>query len=839
MNRPLMWLAVFLLASPLYAQKVGDELLVVTPAEARLTVDGQTVASVPRGAVVVVEEVGKDRLRVTRRGVSGWIIRQDVLPPEKAIDFFTQAIAKKPTANDYRGRGSAHAVTGQYDKALADYTEAIRLNPKDVDAFCNRGLTYEKKGQYNKAIADHTEAIRLDPKLAAAYCGRAGAYARKESYDSALTDLNKAIELNPKDADTFCARGFTYEKKGDRDKAIADYTEAIRLNPKDAEAFAYRGDAWLAKNDYDKAIADLSQAIRLDPKNVALFYDRATAYRERGDYDKAITDYTEAIRLDPKDASEYRNRALAYENKDDYEKAVADLSECIRLEPKDGENFLQRSWAYDRQGDRAKAVADLEAAKKLGADAPTYYERRAAALIGRGDYDKGLQYLQAALRLNPKDPAAKFEDWPKPPLSAEALEHGRQQVRQMLKDRPAMAQYGDKARVLRQWAARKFAGEDLRELIFWNNSEPEPPFNADNCGPTTGEPGLIRVCPKYYEGPNKGKERSFEEMWADVVFELYNITGAKEFDRLNDEAAHGSLSKEQYVTKKITIESRAAEKTRAFYIHIFLPWAKEQHVSTNPDLWRLGLRSEPNQDLVLPFVAKSDAYWRDYENYYDHIVLGPLIARGEDQQADKLTAEMLARAKTNVEKAAIYSIRGAAYDSLGKLDKAIAAYSEVSRLNPKDAAVYERRGYEYEMDGDLEKAIAEYTEAIRFGPTRATAFCRRAAAYMKRGYDLDKAIADYTAAIRLGPKDADTYYARGSAYEQKGEIDKAAADYTEAIRVDPKYAPAYHARGLARFIKGEKAKAEEDFAQAKKLESQPKGTKETKKAAPAKAGQGS
>ena len=66
MNRPLVWIAFFLVASPLYAQQVGDELIVTAPSEAKLTVDGRAVAAVPRGAVVVVEEVGKSRLRVSR-----------------------------------------------------------------------------------------------------------------------------------------------------------------------------------------------------------------------------------------------------------------------------------------------------------------------------------------------------------------------------------------------------------------------------------------------------------------------------------------------------------------------------------------------------------------------------------------------------------------------------------------------------------------------------------------------------------------------------------------------------------------------------------------------------
>ena len=65
--------------------------------------------------------------------MSGWIGKQDVLTTGDAIAFFSQAIKKKPSANDYRGRGNAWSCKGDQDKAIADYTAAIRLNPKEGD----------------------------------------------------------------------------------------------------------------------------------------------------------------------------------------------------------------------------------------------------------------------------------------------------------------------------------------------------------------------------------------------------------------------------------------------------------------------------------------------------------------------------------------------------------------------------------------------------------------------------------------------------------------------------------------------------------------------------------
>ena len=99
-------------------------------------------------------------------------------------------------------------------------------------------------------------------------------------------------------------------------------------------------------------------------------------------------------------------------------------------------------------------------------------------------------------------------------------------------------------------------------------------------------------------------------MWSGAVFELYNIANAKDFLRLTAEAAAGKLSKEEFVAKMIECESCAAEKSRAFDICVFLPWAKEHRVSTCPEMWYLAGRSDPSQDILLGFRRRTDRIGR-------------------------------------------------------------------------------------------------------------------------------------------------------------------------------------------------------------------------------------
>src|SRR5437016_1925492 len=69
----------------------------------------------------------------------------------------------------YVSRGAAYQFKFDYDQAIADYSEAIRLDPKNADIYSRRGTAYQLKSDYDRAIADYSEAIRLDPKNANIY----------------------------------------------------------------------------------------------------------------------------------------------------------------------------------------------------------------------------------------------------------------------------------------------------------------------------------------------------------------------------------------------------------------------------------------------------------------------------------------------------------------------------------------------------------------------------------------------------------------------------------------------------------------------------------------------
>jgi tetratricopeptide (TPR) repeat protein len=121
--------------------------------------------------------------------------------------------------------------TNQLTKRSPACSRLLTLYPKFAGAYYKRGTEYMGKGDYDRAIADFDQKIRLDPKYAAAYSNRGGAYNGKGDYDRAIFDYDQAIWLDLKYAVADSNRGGAYEAKNDLDHAIVDFDQALKLDP--------------------------------------------------------------------------------------------------------------------------------------------------------------------------------------------------------------------------------------------------------------------------------------------------------------------------------------------------------------------------------------------------------------------------------------------------------------------------------------------------------------------------------------------------------------------------------------------------------------------------------
>ncbi|MDN4988086.1 tetratricopeptide repeat protein [Bradyrhizobium arachidis] len=132
-------------------------------------------------------------------------------------------------------------------------------------AYEGRGRIALRHGHNRRAIADFNEAIHLNPNRASLYRDRAQAYRQNGDLDLAIADYDEAIALDPKPAAPYHQRGLALAAKGDLDRAILSYSTAVRLDPADAQARLDRGLAFLARGQAVDARADFEAALALPP----------------------------------------------------------------------------------------------------------------------------------------------------------------------------------------------------------------------------------------------------------------------------------------------------------------------------------------------------------------------------------------------------------------------------------------------------------------------------------------------------------------------------------------------------------------------------------------------
>jgi len=209
--------------------------------------------------------------------------------------------------------GASVGLQRRYDEAIRILTEGLKRwrkeQPKQLREalvlncaaiYTNRGIDRYKVGRYSDAIADYTEAIKLDPNYALAYYNRGLAFFHLGQYHEAIADNTKATQLAPNDAATYYNRGNAYFALGQYHEAIADYTQAVQRDPYFAWAYHNRGDVHACLGHPREAIADWSQAIELGPNDPLSYSNRGhalAAFRCREAKEAAIHDLEEALRL--------------------------------------------------------------------------------------------------------------------------------------------------------------------------------------------------------------------------------------------------------------------------------------------------------------------------------------------------------------------------------------------------------------------------------------------------------------------------------------------------------------------------------------------------------------
>ena len=233
---------------------------------------------------------------------------------KNSVTLFSDVIRKEEVASGqkttflglaYNNRGVARKQAGDRQGALADFVEAIDLNPRDARPWLNRGNLYFNAGEFDTALKDYNKSLELDSKNAEAYASRGAAYGAQNRFELAERDLDRAIELDPNSTDAFGNRALLYASTKRYVEELADIDTYLRLKPDDADMINMRALALLELDRLPEAEWEFDRAIQISPNTATFYLNRSHLYQRTGRKTRALDDAQRAQSLGGKIDQEY------------------------------------------------------------------------------------------------------------------------------------------------------------------------------------------------------------------------------------------------------------------------------------------------------------------------------------------------------------------------------------------------------------------------------------------------------------------------------------------------------------------------------------------------------
>lgn len=291
---------------------------------------------------------------------------------EKAAEYFSKAIAKKPDRADYYvDYGLVLIALGKYEDALKQFEHAyidkdmaiIKENNKK--ALRGMGIAYYNMQQYKKALEKFENALKLSvlPTINVDMLYYMGSSLKAiGSYEKAVKIYNDILSKKGKDIEAYAERAYCYRRLGLYEKSLADYDYAILLA---SDKFDYYFGKYYLLIEYDKtdeAKAVLAKAAELKVSTEEDKYNLAKLHYYQGNMDVAAAELEKSFQAGFYDAYYYIGEI--YRNKKDYIKAT---------------------YYYEKYIAEGKVIT------------PNVYNQAAVCYMKTGDYEKALKLLETGI----------------------------------------------------------------------------------------------------------------------------------------------------------------------------------------------------------------------------------------------------------------------------------------------------------------------------------------------------------------------------------------------------------------------------------------------------------
>jgi tetratricopeptide (TPR) repeat protein len=303
-------------------------------------------------------------------------------------------------AADYSCRGTVYEAIGDRERAIADYQEAICLEPNKALSWINLADLYKRQGDLQQAMSCYSHAIHEEPDNPLCWLGLARLLKQTGQCDAAMAALSTVFNPRKPNLLGLFVRADIEQCLGNIQGAITDYNQAIRMNPSDTQTWLDLAKLYKDAQEYDNAAATLSKILDREPTDLPARISRANLYQKLGDADKAVAEASKAIQLHPKKSEAYSARATLYNYGGNHDKAIADADHAIQLNPSDPDAYYARGFAMLQLKDYAGAIHALTEEIKLDPNHGSAWHCRGFALLKQGKYAEARADLLRAINLN-------------------------------------------------------------------------------------------------------------------------------------------------------------------------------------------------------------------------------------------------------------------------------------------------------------------------------------------------------------------------------------------------------------------------------------------------------
>ena len=355
----------------------------------------------------------KEAFRLYTRGVG--FLENETVPEDvdSAIAQFRQALSLDPGYAGASARlGLAFFKKYQLSKdpslveeARSACAHALTLSPRSAQGNVCLGVIHHGTGQYQAAVSDFQMAIETDPNDDEAYRGLASAFVELGRMQDAENTYKKAISIRPQYASGYGQLAHLYRREGKYAMAIAEFKKAIELAPNDARLWSSLGADYYFAGDYDRCIDALQKAISIRPSYQA-YSNLGQSYLALRRFPEAIASLEQAVAMGSHTVQTFGNLGRAYyfyPPKHDLahgplEKALQVAEDDLKVNPKDADAHTLAAEYLAMLGKKKEAIQHLNKALEVRPnDAETlYFAGLVYALLG--DRKESISWLQMSIR---------------------------------------------------------------------------------------------------------------------------------------------------------------------------------------------------------------------------------------------------------------------------------------------------------------------------------------------------------------------------------------------------------------------------------------------------------